>query len=126
MLSLRSLSLSFLFPILGVVSSGGEAIAQEGSKAPLYDLDNVSGCEHFPQDPGLRALLAKNGFAVIPMFHTQIFSPYLCTDLLPPLVTVESAIRTYQVMLEEGPMALRRIDPSPLTKTGPSVCSMWR
>src|SRR5262245_9961131 len=72
-----------------------------------YDLSQVGGIEEFPQDPGLRTLLAKNGFAVIPRFHPQIFSPYFEPEPrgdapLPPLITVESAMRTYQVVLEKG------------------------
>jgi hypothetical protein len=67
-----------------------------------HDLSAVRGIEQFPQDPGLRALLARNGFAVVPRFRRQVFSTYLEGGGLPPLVTVESAVRTYQVILEGG------------------------
>ena len=81
-----------------------------GAGAPRglpHDLSQVGGIEDFPQDPALRALLSKNGFAVVPRFHRQIFSPYLDHGPrpgapLPPLITVESAMRTYQVILEKG------------------------
>ena len=76
-----------------------------------YDLNEVSGIEHFPQDPALRVLLASNGFAVVPRPHRQIFSPYLFeNDLpyLPPFVTVDSLVRTYEVILREALRVLER------------------
>jgi hypothetical protein len=75
--------------------------AVEPEPALPYDLSAVRGIEHFPQDPGLRALLARNGFAVVPYSRRQVFSAYLESPL-PPLVTVEGAVRTYQVILEGG------------------------
>lgn len=73
-----------------------------------YDLSKVRGIAVFPQDEGLRKLLAKNGFVVVPRTHRQIYQPYsehiynLEVRELPAYVTPESIFRTYQVLLEGG------------------------
>ncbi|MBN1443598.1 MAG: DUF3160 domain-containing protein, partial [Planctomycetes bacterium] len=87
----------------------------ESPAAPPYDLSQVQGIVHFPQDPVLREQLSRCGFAVVQREHLQIFSPYLDLEAsirgegpLPPFVTVDSAFRAYQVILEHGMRLLER------------------
>ena len=77
--------------------------------APPYDLDRVRGIEAFPQDPHLREQLARDGFAVGPerlsSLHWMYKHPSTGAILgrsLPPFITVDSAFRTYHVLLEEA------------------------
>ncbi len=87
-----------------------EVQSQTRQGAGTYDLKQVAGIEHFPQDPGLRKLLAQNGFVVVPRQHRQIFSPYVYNDppYLPVFITLDSAFRTYQVLLQEGLRLIER------------------
>ncbi len=72
----------------------------QAADVPLHE---VNGIEHFPQDPALRKMLSKNGFAVVPREHRQIYTPYLKLNYkLPPFVTVDSALRTYQVLFQQA------------------------
>jgi hypothetical protein len=104
----RRVALAALFIAAPGLARG--APAQDAAARPPYHLERVRGIEQFPQDEGLRELLAQNGFAVVPRRHLQIFSPYDDHDCtLPPFITVESAFRTYQVVLEEGLRLLERV-----------------
>lgn len=90
------LMLTFLISL----NAAGQQIKE--SELP-YDLDQVSGMRHFPQDPDLRAMLSKNGFVVIPNEHKQIYSTYLKQPHdLPPFITVDTAMRTFQVLFQEA------------------------
>ena len=103
-------SIDAVLTLILVVLLRPSAVAADGPSAgPPYDLSKVSGSEYFPQDPALRDLLARNGFVVVRNFHRQIFTPYVEGDFtspymhkFPALVTVESAVRTYTIILEQG------------------------
>ncbi len=84
---------------------GAEATAPSSGGLP-YDLSKVRGIDALPRDERLRALLSTNGFVVVPREHRQIFGAYAALGrsgpYVPPFVTVDSAVRTYQVILAEG------------------------
>lgn len=75
-------------------------LAAAFSYASEYPLHKVNGIEHFPEDPGLRAMLSKNGFAVVPMDST-LGGIYAQCDL-PIFVTVDSALWAYQMLFEKA------------------------
>ncbi len=88
---------------LGILSGfAGDSLSQESGGA--YDLSKVEGIDSL-KDENARALLAKNGFVVCPVFHKQIFSPYI--GGWTKYVTADSVFRTYHVILEE---ALRELE----------------
>ncbi len=77
-----------------------------GARGLPYDLSKVRGIEVIPREEHIRARLAANGFVVLPREHRQIFGPYaeFVRDgpYIPPFVTLDSAMRTYQVILTES------------------------
>jgi hypothetical protein len=70
-----------------------------------YDLNQVRGIDALSQDPALREVLARTGFAIVPGDWDDVWHPYLggsneAGSELPPYITVDSAFRTYHRLLE--------------------------
>ncbi len=105
-------SLSLAVAVLLVMTARAARAADGAAALGLpYDLSKVRGMERLPRDEHVRALLSTHGFVILPREHRQIFSPYLASfeaAYVPPFVTVDSAVRTYQVMLTEGFRSLER------------------
>ncbi len=94
------LRFAFLIGLFAVPLLASPVLAEEPVPTPAGDgLDDVAGIERFRGDAGARALLAKNGFVVLPRYHEQIFQPYIGGGL-PPYVTVDSIHSTYHVLYE--------------------------
>ncbi len=66
----------------------------------VSDLRTVRGIEEYDGPDSGKALLAKNGFVVVPRFYHRIFGPYL-EPPLPPYVTADSVHRTFHTVFEE-------------------------
>lgn len=94
--------LIFLIPVILIIFSGLHLTSLRPEPAPTPALEFPD--EHGPKIPRIpdaaQALLAKNGFVVVPRYYKQVFSPYIQESRLPPFVTTDSLFATYHIIFE--------------------------